>query len=131
MGEVYRAKDPELDRHVAIKVLSERLARHSEAIQRFKREAKTLAALSHPHILTVFAFGSEGDVDYAVSELLEGETLGERLNREGRLAWGQALHIALSVADGLAAAHARSSISDLRSRSPCSPAPSRTRARRR
>ena len=107
MGEVYRAKDPELDRHVAIKVLSERLARHSEAIQRFKREAKTLAALSHPHILTVFAFGSEGDVDYAVSELLEGETLGERLKREGRLSWGQALDIALPVADGLAAAHAK------------------------
>jgi dienelactone hydrolase len=107
MGEVYRAKDPELDRHVAIKVLSERLARHSEAIQRFKREAKTLAALSHPHILTVFAFGSEGDVDYAVSELLEGETLGERLKREGRLSWHQALDIALPVADGLAAAHAK------------------------
>ena len=107
MGEVYRAKDPELDRHVAIKVLSERLARHSEAIQRFKREAKTLAALSHPHILTVFAFGSEGDVDYAVSELLEGETLGERLKREGRLSWGKALEIALPVADGLAAAHAK------------------------
>ena len=70
MGDVYRAKDPELDRDVAIKVLSERLSQDSEAIQRFKREAKTLAALSHPHILTVFAFGSEGDVDYAVSELL-------------------------------------------------------------
>ena len=107
MGEVYRAKDPELDRDVAIKVLSDRLSHDSEAIQRFKREAKTLAALSHPHILTVFAFGSEGDVDYAVSELLEGETLGERLRREGRLPWGQALDIALSVADGLAAAHAK------------------------
>ena len=107
MGEVYRAKDPELDRDVAIKVLSERLSQDSEAIQRFKREAKTLAALSHPHILTVFAFGSEGDVDYAVSELLEGETLGERLKRERRLPWGQALDIALSVADGLAAAHAK------------------------
>ncbi len=78
-----------------------------KSIQRFKREAKTLAALSHPHILTVFAFGSEGDVDYAVSELLEGETLGERLKREGRLSWGQALEIALPVADGLAAAHAK------------------------
>ena len=107
MGEVYRAKDPELDRDVAIKVLSERLSQDSEAIQRFKREAKTLAALSHPHILTVFAFGSEGDVDYAVSELLEGETLDERLKRERRLPWGQALDIALSVADGLAAAHAK------------------------
>ena len=107
MGDVYRAKDPELDRDVAIKVLSERLSQDSEAIQRFKREAKTLAALSHPHILTVFAFGSEGDVDYAVSELLEGETLGERLRRERRLPWGQALDIALSVADGLAAAHAK------------------------
>jgi dienelactone hydrolase len=107
MGEVYRAKDPELDRDVAIKVLSERLSQDSEAIQRFKREAKTLAALSHPHILTVFVFGSEGDVDYAVSELLEGETLGERLRRERRLPWGQALAIALAVADGLAAAHAK------------------------
>ena len=107
MGEVYRAKDPELDRDVAIKVLSERLSQDAEAIQRFKREAKTLAALSHAHILTVFAFGSEGDVDYAVSELLEGETLGERLRRERRLPWGQALDIALSVAEGLAAAHAK------------------------
>ena len=107
MGEVYRAKDRELDRDVAIKVLSERLSQDSEAIQRFKREAKTLAALSHPHILTVFAFGSEGHVDYAVSELLEGETLGERLRRERRLPWSQALDIALSVAAGLAAAHAK------------------------
>ncbi len=107
MGEVYRAKDPELDREVAIKVLPKRLARDSGAIQRFKREAKILAALSHQHILTVFAFGSEGGVGYAVSELLEGETLGDRLKREDSMPWPAVLDIALAVADGLAAAHSK------------------------
>ena len=107
MGEVYRARDQKLDRDVAIKVLPDRLAEDSEAAERFAREAKTLAALSHPNILTVFAFASEGGIAYAVTELLEGETLGELLTREGAGAWRTVLDIGLAVADGLAAAHSR------------------------
>ena len=107
MGEVYRAKDEKLDRDVAIKVLPDRLAEDSEAGERFAREAKALAALSHPNILTVFAFASEGGIAYAVTELLEGETLGEQLMREGAGAWRTVLDIGLAVADGLAVAHSR------------------------
>ena len=107
MGEVYRAKDPQLDRDVAIKVLPDRLAEDSEAAERFAREAKILAAISHPNILTVFAFASEGGVAYAVTELLEGETFSERLTREGALAWRTVTDIGLAVTDGLAAAHSR------------------------
>ncbi len=107
MGEVYRARDIELEREVALKVLPDRLARDSDAGSRFRREAKALASLSHPNILTLFTFGSEGSVAYAVSELLEGETLGERITRRGAVAWREVLDIGLSVADGLAAAHAK------------------------
>ncbi len=107
MGKVYRARDPQLDRDVAIKVLPDHLAEDSEAAERFEQEAKALAALSHPNILAVFAFASEGGVAYAVTELLEGETLGERLTREGAVAWRTVLDIGLGVADGLAVAHSR------------------------
>ena len=107
MGEVYRAKDPQLDRDVAIKVLPDRLAEDSEAAERFAHEAKTLAAISHPNILTVFAFASEGGVAYAVTELLEGETFSEWLTREGAVAWRTVADIGLAVTDGLAAAHSR------------------------
>ena len=97
MGEVYRAKDPQLDRDVAIKVLPDRLAEDSEAAERFAHEAKTLAAISHPNILTVFAFASEGGVAYAVTELLEGETFSEWLTREGAVAWRTVTDIGLAV----------------------------------
>lgn len=106
MGEVYRARDTRLDRDVALKVLPEDLSRDPHALLRFEREAKAVAALSHPNILAVYDFGTERDVTYLVTELLEGETLRERLRQSG-LTWRKAVEIGTSVADGLAAAHAR------------------------
>ncbi len=104
MGEVYRAKDTRLGRDVAVKVLPASLASDADALARFGREAKAVAALSHPNILSIFDVGSEGGTTYAVMELLEGETLRERL-REGRLPPRKAVEIAIQVANGLAAAH--------------------------
>src|SRR5512133_489580 len=79
MGEVYRARDPRLNREVAIKVLPERLANDPQALARFEREAKAVAALSHPNILAIHDFGSDAGIAYAVTELLEGETLRSSL----------------------------------------------------
>jgi serine/threonine protein kinase len=88
MGVVYRAHDERLDRDVAIKVLPEEVAADSDRLRRFEREAKAVAALSHPNILEIFDFDTEGDVTYAVTELLEGETLREHLQKErGPLPW--------------------------------------------
>ena len=72
MGEVYRARDTRLDRDVAIKLLPDLLARDPDALARFEREAKAVAALSHPNILAIHEFASANDVVYAVAELLEG-----------------------------------------------------------
>ncbi|HMF10430.1 MAG TPA: protein kinase, partial [Thermoanaerobaculia bacterium] len=74
MGEVYRARDTRLGRDVAVKVLPESVARDSRALARFEREAKTVAALTHPNILAIHDFGNDGGVAYAVTELLEGQT---------------------------------------------------------
>ena len=82
MGEVYRAKDTRLDRDVAIKVLPEHLANDCDALARFEREAKAVAALSHPNILAIHDVGTEGETSYVVMELLEGESLLERLRGE-------------------------------------------------
>lgn len=106
MGEVYRARDTKLDRQVAIKVLPPHLASQSEWMLRFEREAKAVAALSHPNILSIYALGRESGTSYAVMELLEGETLRERIKREA-LPWREAVRIGGAVADGLAAAHAK------------------------
>src|SRR5262249_36366359 len=106
MGEVYRARDGRLHREVAIKVLPEKLRESSEALARFEREARAVAALSHPGVLTLFDIGSEGSVSYAVTELLEGETLRVRL-AGGSLSWQKAVEVAIAVADALAAAHQR------------------------
>jgi len=81
MGEVYRARDPRLDRNVAIKILPQRLAQDPRALARFEREAKAVAALSHPNILSIHDFGCDAGITYAVTELLEGETLRGRLSR--------------------------------------------------
>ena len=107
MGEVYRARDARLGREVAVKVLPERLAGDPNALSRFEREARAVAALSHPNILAIHDFGEERGVRYAVTELLEGQTLRERLVRE-RLSWRKAAEIGIAVADGLSAAHMRS-----------------------
>jgi len=106
MGEVYRARDLKLQRDVAIKVLPAAVAADRALLERFDREARAVAALSHPNILAIFDFGSEGGQTYAVMELLEGETLRERL-RDGPLATRKAVEIAAEVAQGLAAAHER------------------------
>ena len=104
MGEVYRARDSRLDREVAIKVLPEHLSRDPEAMARFEREAKAVAALSHPNILAIHDFGREQGVCFAVMELLEGETLRARL-RQAALPWRRAVEVAVAVAEGLSAAH--------------------------
>ena len=106
MGVVYRAHDERLDRDVAIKVLSPQLAGDFEMRERFEREARAIAALSHPNIVTIYEFTASDDIWIAVMELLEGETLRRRLER-GPLPWRDAGLLAATVADGLAAAHAK------------------------
>ncbi|HEV3142025.1 MAG TPA: protein kinase [Vicinamibacterales bacterium] len=103
MGEVYRARDTRLDRTVAIKVLSEDFEDLPELRQRFEREARAVAALSHPNICTLYDIGWQG-VDYLVIEYLEGETLAARIAR-GPLKLDEALAIATQIADALDKAH--------------------------
>ena len=104
MGVVYKAKDSKLDRLVAIKVLPSSMADDPVRVARFEREAKAVAALSHPNVMGIFDFGRQDGICYAAMELLEGENLRERL-RPGALAPRKALEIASQVALGLAAAH--------------------------
>ena len=106
MGEVYRALDTRLERSVAVKVLSSNLATSASALARFEREAKAVAALSHPNILAIHDFGVANGVAYAVMELLEGATLGDRL-AESSISWRKAIEWAQQIARGLAAAHER------------------------
>ena len=106
MGEVYRARDTRLDRTVAIKILSPELASSAELKQRFEREAKAVAALSHPNILAIHDFGDENGVAFAVTEFLEGETLRGRLMRAA-LPWRKGVEIGAAIAEGLAAAHSK------------------------
>ncbi len=106
MGEVWRARDSRLRRDVAIKVLPDALAADPVAHARFDREARAVAALSHPNILDLHDVGSEGDISWVVTELLEGQTLKERLE-EGALPWRRAVEVALAMAEGLEAAHTR------------------------
>jgi eukaryotic-like serine/threonine-protein kinase len=104
MGEVYRARDSRLKRDVAIKVLPKALSADADRLHRFEQEALATAALNHPNILAVFDIGSSDGSPYAVSELLEGETLRDRL-RSGAIPLRKALDYALQIARGLAAAH--------------------------
>jgi Tol biopolymer transport system component len=104
MGEVYRARDARLGRDVAIKVLPAHVAGDAEARQRFEREARTLAALSHPHICPVYDVGQQDGIDFLVMECLEGETLADRLAR-GPLPLEQALRYGIEIADALDKAH--------------------------
>ena len=104
MGEVYRARDTELDREVAVKVLLEAVAQDPDRIARFEREARLLASLSHQNIATLHGLEEHEGQRYLVMELAEGETLAERLQR-GSLPADEALEIALQIANGLEAAH--------------------------
>src|SRR5580698_8223486 len=83
MGEVYRAHDTKLGRDVAIKVLPEAFAHDSDRLARFQREAKMLAALNHPNIATIYGLEQSGGTSYLVMELVSGETLQERVKRDG------------------------------------------------
>jgi eukaryotic-like serine/threonine-protein kinase len=104
MGEVYRARDTRLDRHIAIKILAEGLAHDSRSLVRFQIEAKSIAALSHPNILSIFDAELEHAPLFLVTELLQGETLRQQIARSP-MPWRQAVKIGCAIAEGLAAAH--------------------------
>ncbi|HEX5226443.1 MAG TPA: protein kinase, partial [Bryobacteraceae bacterium] len=104
MGEVYRARDARLGREVAIKILPETFAREDDRMRRFSQEARAVAALNHPNVLAIFDTGVENGVPYLVSELLEGESLRQRLD-EGAIPARKAVEYAEQLAEGLAAAH--------------------------
>lgn len=109
MGEVYRALDPRLGRDVAVKILPLHLARDPDSRARLDREARAVAALSHPNVLAIYDVGTHEGASYVVTELLEGETLRSRLDRSP-LPWRKAAEIGAAIADGVAAAHARNII---------------------
>src|ERR1700741_4313029 len=104
MGEVYRARDPRLNREVAIKVLPVSFASDSERLHRFEQEARAAAALNHPNILAVHDIGTANGAPLIVSELLEGQTLRDR-GRDGALPARKAIAYAIAIARGLSAAH--------------------------
>ncbi len=104
MGEVYRARDPRLDRTVAIKILPEQLSADPVGRQRFEREAKTISRLNHPHICVLHDIGHQDGIDYLVMECVEGETLAKRLEK-GPLPIEQVLKYGMQIADALDKAH--------------------------
>ena len=106
MGEVYRALDTRLGREVAVKILPPASAADPESIRRFEMEARAVASLSHPNVVTLLDVGEQGGVRYAVAELVTGETLRSSL-AAGPLSPREATEIAAQVAQGLAAAHER------------------------
>jgi Tol biopolymer transport system component len=106
MGEVYRARDAKLGREVALKFLPSDFAQDPERLQRFEREARLLASLSHPNIATIHGFERDGEHRFLVLELVEGENLAERIAR-GRVPTREALSIACRIAEGMEAAHER------------------------
>ena len=106
MGEVYRATDTRLRREVAVKVLPTTVAMDPDRLARFEREARSVAALSHPNILEIHDVGTDDGIHYAVTELLEGQTLRQRLPGKG-MPWQKAAEIGAAIAAGVAAAHGK------------------------
>jgi serine/threonine protein kinase len=106
MGEVYRARDSRLGREVAIKVMAPHVAADPEMRRRFETEARAIAALSHASIVAIHELAILNDLPVAVMELLEGQTLRQRL-KSGAVPWQEAAQVGAAIADGLAAAHAR------------------------
>ena len=105
MGEVYRARDSKLQRDVAIKVLPESLATDRDRLARFEREAQLLAALNHPHIAAIYGVDTVGDTQFLVLELVEGDTLADRIAGGGALTLSESVAIARQIAEALQAAH--------------------------
>src|SRR6476646_10611168 len=104
MGEVFRARDTKLNRDVALKILPAAFARDADRLARFRREARAVAALNHPHIVTIFSIEEHDDVPFMTMELIEGCTLDQAIPRE-RLSLARFLDIAIALADALSAAH--------------------------
>jgi hypothetical protein len=107
MSTVYRAFDETLERQVAIKLLNREVSSHSDELERFRREARAVAQLSHPHVVGVIDAGEDDGRPYIVFEYVEGETLKERIRRLGRLPVPEAVAYAIEIARALGAAHAR------------------------
>jgi serine/threonine-protein kinase len=107
MSTVYRAFDVTLERRVAVKLMHREIASDSDQLERFRREARSVAQLSHPHIVGVIDAGEEDGRPYIVFEYVEGETLKERIRRVGRLPIDEAIAYAIEIARALGAAHAR------------------------
>src|SRR6202163_2947509 len=105
MGEVYQAHDNKLGRDVAIKVLPEAFAQDPERLARFQREAKMLAQLNHTNIATIYGLEQSNGISYLLMELVSGETLAERVKRDGTVPIEEALAIAKQIAEALEAAH--------------------------
>lgn len=106
MGQVWHAVDERTNRAVALKVLSEELSRNEAALARFEREARAVASLQHPNVITLYEFDREGEVPYVVTELLSGRTLRAWIDA-GRPPWPRAVEIISAIASGLEAAHSR------------------------
>jgi serine/threonine protein kinase len=104
MGEVYRARDPKLQRDVALKILTAVFASDVERLARFEREARTLATLNHPHIAGIHGFEESNGVRALALEFVDGETLADRLGR-GAIPFDDALPLAREIAEALEAAH--------------------------
>jgi eukaryotic-like serine/threonine-protein kinase len=104
MGEVYRARDTKLNRDVAVKVIPDILALDPDRVSRFTREAQVLASLNHPHIAAIYGFEDSGAIHALVLELVEGETLADRIAR-GPIPIDEALPIARQISEALEAAH--------------------------
>ena len=107
MSEVYRAFDETLEREVAIKLMNREVGADSDQLERFRREARAVAQLNHPHVVCVIDAGEDLGRPYIVFEYVDGETLKERIHREGRLEIGEAIAYAIEIARALGAAHAQ------------------------
>src|ERR1700692_3819086 len=110
MGEVYQAHDTKLGRDVAIKVLPEAFAHDPVRLERFQREAKLLASLNHPNIATIHGLEDSNGTSYLVMELVPGDTLAQRIKRDGAVPVEEALTIAKQIAEALEAAHEKNII---------------------
>src|SRR2546423_14895573 len=107
MSTVYRAFDPTLERWVAIKLMHRDISTDPDQLERFRREARAVASLNHPHIVTVIDAGEDEGAPYIVFEYVEGETLKDRIRRLGRLPVDEAIAYAIEIARALGCAHAR------------------------